>query len=105
MTSFLRRFAFVGALAALTAAPALAQIKPAGFTEGFVRAVNLDARTLTVGAETYHVNQNTTTNLALVHRGDEVELTYVVEGNRWIALDVKKTGERAGFTLFEYNVR
>jgi hypothetical protein len=66
-----------------------------------VRAVNPEARTLTVGAETYFVRGSTTTSLHQVQRGDEVELTYIVEGNRWIALDVTKTGKRAGITVFD----
>lgn len=80
----------------------IAQIKPAGFTEGIVRAVSPESRTLTVGAETYTVRGSTATPLYEVHRGDEVELTYIVEGNQWIALDVKKTGKRGGFLLFQY---
>ena len=98
----LRAGALLVALASAVSPAAFAQIKPAGFTEGIVRSVDTETRTLTVGAETYYVRGNTTTNLAQVHRGDEVELTYIVEGNRWIALDVKKTGKRGGITLFQY---
>ncbi len=98
------RIAAMLAALATAAAPAIgvAQIKPAGFTEGIVRAVNPESRTLTVGAETYVVRGNPTSTLYEVHRGDEVELTYIVEGNQWIALDVKKTGKRGGFLLFQY---
>ena len=93
---------FAGLTMAAVPAVGIAQIKPTGFTEGIVRAVNPDSRTLTVGAETYLVRGNTASPLYEVHRGDEVELTYIVEGNRWIALDVKKTGKRGGFLLFQY---
>jgi hypothetical protein len=98
----LRTGAVLVALAMAATPAAFAQIKPAGFTEGIVRAVDTETRTLTVGAETYYVRGNTTTSLAHVHRGDEVELTYIVEGNRWIALDVKKTGKRGGILIFQY---
>src|SRR6185436_6034181 len=88
---------------ALVALPAAAQIRPAGYTDGFVRQVDPRARTLTIGNETYRVNRNTTTSIYEVHPGDEVKLTYVVEGGRWIALDVQKTGRRQGITLFNGN--
>ena len=95
--------AMILAGAALLALPSAAQIRPAGYTDGFVRQVDPRARTLTVGNETYQVNRNTTTSIYEVHPGDEVKLTYVVTGGRWVALDVQKTGRRQGITLFNGN--
>ncbi len=98
MKRFIRSSTLAGAT--LLALPAAAQIQPAGYTEGFVRSVDVRQHTLALGAETYTVGNSTTTRLADIQPGDAVEVQYIVQGGRWIALDVRKTGERAGFLLF-----
>ena len=72
--------AMILAGAALLALPAAAQIRPAGYTDGFVRQVDPRARTLTVGNETYQVNRNTTTSIYEVHPGSWKRVTE--EGGR-----------------------
>ena len=89
----------------VAASPALSQmaIKPAGFTTGIVQSVDPRARLLTVGAETYRVKPNTTTSIFELLPGNEVEVQYIVDKGQWVALDVRRTRQRGGILLWNWN--
>ncbi len=87
----------------LAAAPALSQIKPAGYTEGVVDRIDADARLLTVGGATFRVNANTTTSIYSLLPGNVVEVQYVVDQGQWVALDVIRKRENNGIQIFNLN--
>ncbi len=82
-----RKYA-AGALVLATAAgaAAAAHAVPAQYTEGVVQAVNLDNRTLTVGASTFTVRSPD--ELKEVNPGDKVDVAYVTEAGQRIAIAV-----------------
>ncbi len=78
-----------GALVLATAAggaAAAAHAVPAQYTEGVVQAVNVDNRTLTVGANTFTVRSPR--EFKEVNPGDKVDVAYVTEAGQRIAIAV-----------------
>ena len=73
-------------LATSAGAAAAAHAVPAQYAEGVVQAVNLDSRTLTVGASTFTVRSPG--ELKEVNPGDKVDVEYVTEAGQRIAIAV-----------------
>lgn len=86
----------------LAAMPALSQIKPAGYAEGVVEAIDPQARLLTVGGATFRVNSSTTTSLYALLPGNVVEVQYIVNNGEWVALDVIRKRQNDGLRFLKW---
>ncbi len=81
--------ALLTAFAAASIAPASAavfEITPATHAEGIVNAVDANAKTITVGGQTYAVRN--ALDLLDVPQGAEADVTYFVEGGKRVILAV-----------------
>jgi hypothetical protein len=87
----------------LAAVPALAQIKPAGYAEGVVEAIDPQARLLTVGGATFRVNSSTTTSIYALLPGNVVEVQYVMDNGEWVALDVIRKRQNNGLRFLKWS--
>lgn len=83
----------VGAIAPIASAATI-NVTPAAFADGFVTAIDAKAGTLTIGQVTYTLR--TPADLVNVQTGSEVDIAYVMENGRRIAIAVTPVAEANG---------
>lgn len=88
--------ALLTAFAAASIAPASAavfDIVPATHADGIVNAVEVNAKTVTIGGQTYAVRS--ALELLDVQQGAEADVTYMVEGGKRVILSVTPREDNA----------
>lgn len=83
----------VGAIAPVASAATI-NVTPAAFADGVVTAIDAKAGTLTVGQVTYTLR--TTADLVDVQTGGEVDIAYIMENGRRVAIAVTPVAEAKG---------
>ena len=83
----------VGAIAPIASAVTL-NVTPAAYADGFVTGVDAKAGTITIGQVTYALR--TPADLIDVQTGSEVDIAYVMENGRRIAIAVTQITDVKG---------
>lgn len=76
------------------ASAATLNVTPAAYAEGFVTAIDTNARTITMGQVTYTVRSPA--ELIDLHAGIEVDIAYVMEGGKRVILAVTQLEDAEG---------